>query len=376
MPQTNYTFPDGLARAGMLGTARDAIHAKVDSKLYTQIADVWTIVIGGSTADGDYSFTVDGVEVLFDRASAEDDDAISDALVTAGEAETDLDNVAAFTDSGTDQLDVTALHRGDKLDIADETAPSGATLVATNSTDSDKANLGVGIFVARDSTTPEIRPLTSTDTDANIAGVSMIGEAALADNTGLEADVDGFPPNTMVSVVRECDYVWMVCEDAATEGGVVHARKIATGTEVAGACRASSDGTAQVTTATPTASQDSTAFQLVITFTEGPHAGESYVIAMTSDASMTATEVCDDLRTDLNAQTRLAGLIADTGTATLILTAVDPEDVFIVVSNGVGTWSSITTGTAGAPDTVIVSAARFDSTAAAGALVKVRLNRP
>lgn len=107
----------------------------------------------------------------------------------------------------------------------------------------------------------------------------------------------------------------------------------------------------QVTTGTPTASQNSTEFGLSITYVNKTTLQlESKIFTYTSDASMTATEVCDDFRTQINACSAVIPIIA-TGTTTLILTAVTgtpggQQFTVTAPSTYPGVWTTITTGTA------------------------------
>lgn len=108
--------------------------------------------------------------------------------------------------------------------------------------------------------------------------------------------------------------------------------------------------TLQVTTLTPTASQNSTQFGISINFFN--KASQSYQtkdLTFTSDASMTVTEVCDGFRNQINALSSIMP-IAATGTTTLILTAVTglaqyAQFTVSNISSFPGVWTSITTGT-------------------------------
>jgi hypothetical protein len=107
----------------------------------------------------------------------------------------------------------------------------------------------------------------------------------------------------------------------------------------------------QVTTLTPTASQNSTEFGISIQYiNKTTMEPESKIFTYTSDASMTATEVCDNFRTQINACDAVIPIIA-TGTTTLILTAVTgtpggQQFTVTAPSTYPGVWTSITTGTA------------------------------
>lgn len=79
-------------------------------------------------------------------------------------------------------------------------------------------------------------------------------------------------------------------------------------------------GTAQVDTVTPTAVNDQ-AYQLTLLVDEhGEGIWTSHTLFALGDGSATATEICDDWRTQLDAITALDSIVVGTGTVTLILT--------------------------------------------------------
>lgn len=76
----------------------------------------------------------------------------------------------------------------------------------------------------------------------------------------------------------------------------------------------------RIHTITPVAADD-TQFALAIEYKKpGETIWRTAIIAMVSDASATATEICDGLRTSLVARTDLTGVVTGTGTTTLVLT--------------------------------------------------------
>jgi hypothetical protein len=96
----------------------------------------------------------------------------------------------------------------------------------------------------------------------------------------------------------------------------------------------------QVTTGTPSVA-NSTFYGISITYTNKKTGIlESITMDYTSDASATATEICDYFRNAINGMSEILPITA-TGTATLILTAVTGEyssqAAFSVASYGVGT---------------------------------------
>lgn len=178
----------------------------------------------------------------------------------------------------------------------------------------------------------------------------------------------GIPSGKDFNILRE-GQIYVVVEEAVAPGDDVFYRHAAGGgdPERIGRFRTDADGTAQVTTATPDLVNDAH-YALEIHFTTGPAAGETHTIAIVSDGSATALEICDALRVELNASARLAALITDTGTTTLIMTGTSAESAFEVKSVGaLGTFTSITTGTPQAQTATKVPNARWVTTAAADA---------
>lgn len=99
---------------------------------------------------------------------------------------------------------------------------------------------------------------------------------------------------------------------------------------------------ARVLTITPTAAND-TPFSLGISYKKaGSREWRSTTIGMLSDATGTATEICDGLRADLLLRDDLDGLLVGTGTSTLILTGAKGFN-FYVVSAGTGICAVATT---------------------------------
>lgn len=101
----------------------------------------------------------------------------------------------------------------------------------------------------------------------------------------------------------------------------------------------------QVTTGTPTAA-NSTLYTIVLTYTNKvTRIIEAKEFNFLSDASATATEICDGFRRQINALNAIIPVVAS-GTTTLVLTAQAGFSDFQVLSNGVGVIA-FATGTAG-----------------------------
>lgn len=155
--------------------------------------------------------------------------------------------------------------------------------------------------------------------------------------------------------------MWATVEDAVSAGGQVYARFASNGSNTQkGKLRSDRDGTAQVTTITPTA-VNSTVYNLAIN-------GRAY--AITSDASATATEIAAAFIALINADTDV-GVVAS-GTSTLVLTA-SVAGVPFSVSLGANLSAAATTPNAVSAGKVV--GCKYLTSAAAGglALVQVKL---
>jgi hypothetical protein len=348
------------------------------SRLNPHVAEVWTVTFGGTEADGNYDFYVKetaaatGTLVRTTRTGGAPatNALLGDACAVVGEALTALANVVSFVSDGAGVVTVTALHRNDIVILDGATAPTGATLVLANTVQPTGTTFGAGRVLAQSATEDEIRALTSTDTSANVAGISQLS-ADMLDNTGVESDLDGYAPGTMIPLNLNIP-IWMYSETAATQGGAVYVRRVAGTGENLGDVRASGAGTARVETATPTPA-NSTEFAMAIEVDPyGNGDWKSYTIGMVSDASATATEICTGLKASLAAITELTGVITGSGTATFIMTGAAGVS-FRSRSIGPGVIAVAET-TAGTFETFVLKGARFENTIAAAGLVKVRPN--
>lgn len=79
-------------------------------------------------------------------------------------------------------------------------------------------------------------------------------------------------------------------------------------------------GTQQVDTVTPTAVNDQNYALTLLVDEHGEGIWTSHTLFALGDGSATATEICDDWRTQLAAITALDGLVVGTGTTTFIMT--------------------------------------------------------
>ena len=179
----------------------------------------------------------------------------------------------------------------------------------------------------------------------------------------------GIEQDEVASLMRN-GRMWVTVEEAITVGDPVYVRHTTGTGTVIGAFRNDADGTAQVTTATPTAVND-TVYRLSIQY-----GSDVYSFEVLGDASATATEICDDFRTAMAADAAFTAQIVATGTATLILTGQDEGQAFTVYDAGPGDWASITTGTPAASTFQVVSEASWLQGSTAAGIALLQLNLP
>ncbi len=375
MAQQNY-----LPTAGRLGASAYGDDEQVLSRSYPDEQNEHTVTVGGTNADGIYSFIVsdlpddvDAITVSFDRQAAEDNTAITVALLAAALADADFTSLFTITRVAL-VLTIVSRETGIAVLVGDEVSPGGATLVAAETVDAVVADLALGIAVVRTGTLKNIRVPALGDLASVIDGITVLGNTGIAtlpaDGSGrLAANVDRFVAPSEVSLAKKCAR-WVLAENIVAAGDPVFVRVNAAGAEVAGSLRSSRDGIASEWTVTPTAVNDIT-YSLLIDF---PEFGETYIFEVLGDASATATEICDDFRTAMALDLPFTARIVATGTATLILTSQDVgTDVRVQDGGAIGDYASITETTLSVTDTVEIPGA-WETAAAAGELAVVRIN--
>lgn len=341
MPIQNNLGLTGFARrltsrlAGMPG-----LDVKARPFRNASLPQINTITIASFGADADavtVSITLpDGTVVSETTTRAAgvpvDDAAAATALETAINARAALrGHVVADADAAV--LTLTFQHPG--VDYTVETSVVACTATVAETQAAGGSSITVGRFVKRGTVVggaPALTVLAGTDTEDLIAGVTLRPVAHEANGeSGLASASDVIAVGHMADVAHEGEVMMLNSgATAASPGGVVHVVRAVTGGDELGEARAAADGVLQVETVTPDAAQHSVTVAIEIRLLTGARAGYSKVLLFQTDGTMTATEVCDAFRTDLNLDSVLAPLIADTGTATLILTSTDLDTTFEV----------------------------------------------
>lgn len=228
----------------------------------------------------------------------------------------------------------------------------------------DAAKVGYGLMVRQGTAPEEFDIFSATAQDALGVTVHEHTEKAAGTGTATEIAASG----GKAGILRK-GRIWVVVEEAvALTDGVFYRHTTGTGTEI-GAFRTDRDGVPQVTTLTPTAVNDTQyAVRVIIE-------GTAYNFSVTGDASATATEICDDFRTQMAADASFTALVVATGTTTLILTGQNTGQVLDVTDVGAGAMAiAATTPPASTADNLSEQARWLTTTSAAGvALLEVNL---
>jgi hypothetical protein len=373
MPQYSYAYLIG--RNGQIATP----NAVVDSYLNALVAQVTTVTWASTGDAGDYTVRIQSDdegevdETLTHTSAGGEADTDTIAGITADAASNDnLINVVVVTDDATDTNTLTFVHENRGYTVTATAVAGTGTVAEATAAGGTRVNLGTALVNGTNAGEATLPGTTATDDD--VVGLSVYNTDAEI-NEGDPVLEDGSPAGSMLSLLVQGE-AWVEVEDAVSLGPVYVRRANASGaTEAVGKLRGSMDGTARVETVTPTAVNDqSYALRLDVDH-EGNGDWKSYTLGALGDASATATEICNDLRTQLAAITELTGIVTGSGTATLILTGAAGIE-FASVDLGPGVLTVVET-TAGAFDTFRLRNARFKTTTAAGnEVARVKVNRP
>ncbi len=181
-------------------------------------------------------------------------------------------------------------------------------------------------------------------------------------NDSADLTTDGaVAPEEMASIARKGAF-YVLPEEDVTEGQLVYVRHTAGGAgETAGRLRNDLDGTAQVTTITPTPVNSATYFVSVD--------GRGY--SFTADGSALDSEIVTGLKDLINADAD--AVVTASGTTTLILTADEAGNAF---TTSLGSNLAAAATTPNAAKAVLLPGARWASSASADEPAILELNLP
>jgi hypothetical protein len=231
----------------------------------------------------------------------------------------------------------------------------------TSYLNADVVGLSFGIGVVQG--TNDDQCLLPTATTQSLLGVTVSNFAYNQFSPTNLTGTQGIPLTAAAGVMTR-GRIYVLPTQDVTPASPVFCQMVANGTtKVAGSFRKDYDGTAQVTTMTPTA-VNSTEYQLEVD-------GRFY--AYTSDSTATAAEIVTGLTAAITADA--GATVTPTGTTTLILTAKVPGKPFVAQGD---VNMSFAATTANAFNAIPVPNARFKTTAtfASGTPVVLEINLP
>lgn len=178
----------------------------------------------------------------------------------------------------------------------------------------------------------------------------------------------GVQPKAQVTICQ-VGRIWVPVENAVTRGQIPYMRHTPNGAGKLqkGAFRSNYDGAARVVTITPTAA-DSTQYGLVVNV-----GSQDFYFSVVSDASATATEICDAFRAQMAANATFSALVTASGTTTLILTGTTAGQDFTVNSAGAGTLGIVST-TPAAATTVKMKGLMFETSTSGAGIAMLKVN--
>lgn len=215
------------------------------------LAQNLTITVGGTAADGVYSYRVvdpDGNETLveFDRQDSETNTAIAAALRDRHNAISPVDDYFEATSAAAVET-LTGKMPGTVFTVEAVDVPGGATLVVAETQASGGFDIAPGRFVARKSagdpslgTSDEIRNLTGTDELADIWGA--VEQYSIPREIGEDGTVDRNIKPGETAAPMTVGYMWVTSETAIATTDSVYVRLTAGAGEIAGTIRADADG--------------------------------------------------------------------------------------------------------------------------------------
>ncbi len=366
-------YEGALADSNLLG-ARTGINP--------DLAEIHTVTVGGTPTDGVYAFDVTdpitGVVTTITQTRSTTPATNTDLAV----AFVDLVNTTAAllnvctASNVAGVVTLTFLHNGIDYTVDNEVVTGPGTLVAAETQSAGGSAIPFGRFctmgAATDGQAAITLPTGATTAD-QIAGITLRPQGQFS-NAGSQAaaDDDTIPVGDVGTIAYDGSILMLnVGNVAATPRGVVHCVVDTSNGFDAGAASAEAlTAVAMVITATPTAAND-TDYQLDVHFADGT----DLTYEFTSDASGTATEICDGFRALMDADPFFTAKVTTSGTATLIITGDVAGENFEVIDSGDGAWTSITDTTEASADTVALdlSKAYWVEDTAAGALGPVKI---
>jgi hypothetical protein len=234
MPQFEYDHP--IAFEGQIATGDARAIKSRNNELLAQ-EDDWGF---GAAVTGTYTLQIVGEEgtftLTYDATVPPDANTdIIDGLIASAGA--DLLNIATLTNADP-TLEIRFLHPGQVYTLTITSDPDTTTLTQVQA--AGGTDIELGVVVKRGSGDDFAIAVAPGDTDADFIGITTINiDTRVSD--GIQTSETVFEPGSTLSIFTMGE-IWVVTEDAVTQGGQVFVRITATGTERFGAMRSDADG--------------------------------------------------------------------------------------------------------------------------------------
>jgi hypothetical protein len=350
-------------------------------RLLPYLAQITTGVIADSEA-GTYTISIQDdvtlqVHTLAVTISGAVEATSLDEILAAWEANGKFNDLFTIVEDGVDTWTVTARH-ANRLYTITVANPGSMTTVIAITQGAGGAELEMGRFVAKGTGDDEFVALGATTVLANVLGILFRTDAnhfhALENE--LPTDVDTLARGRHYPIMEK-GRCWMIAEDAVTPASSVFARRALTSSAGdIGRVRGTAVGAAQVSTVAPTVNHQ----HYAISF---DFEGQQFDIAYTATDETTAVaDAIDGLFDNAVEQLTAAGIetvVVATESATLLTLTVAAGREITNLRNAahgldVEAVSTVVVQGAADVDTIDVSSiAEFETTAAAGGLVLLKL---
>ncbi len=379
--QTVFAVNTDIAQEGDLHGSQ--IHHRAKPRVLPWLPQITTGTIGDSES-GDWVISIvhditGQVFTLTVTVSGTTEATTLNELVAAWEADGKFNDLFSIVEDGATVWTATARHANVSYTVT-SVPPGSMTDVITESQGHGGAGIAFGRFVVKGTADDEMAIPAATSVLANVLGVLYRTDANhfhALDNEQ-PTDVDVLDRGKHQSVL-ESGRVWMIAEDAVTPSSSVFLRRALTSSAgTVGRVRGTAAGaTAQVNTIVPTVNHQHYAFSF-------DFEGDQFDIAYTAtDATTTVADAIDGLFDNVVEQLTAAGIetiVVATESDTLLTLTVAAGRQITNLRNAAHSLdteavSTVTTTTVASDlDSIDISAiAEFESTAAAGALVLLKL---
>lgn len=342
--------------------------------MQTPSYEVQSLTIPGGSGTTDVVLTIldrkSGVSYTVTATGSATEATVLANVLAAVRAHPKVNLLLSVADNGTSSdviVAFTARHPSQQYTITSTGGPANTAATATVTTAAFAAGLAPGQLVVRGSGDDEFGVLTASSVVGDIVGFLDRRNANIYHS--LENDTpsatDACLRGRTLSIAQAGEF-YVTVQEAVTPASRVRVR--VEGTTV-GDWGTAAAGDQQIYTLTPTAA-NSTEFGIEFDYTDSSGVLRHYSAQMVSDASGTAIEICNGLRTGLGT---ISGLTFG-GTVTLTITPAAGTELLNLRSTADGVIAIVETNGEDVDMLDVSSIAKYMSTASAGQLARLRIN--